>query len=154
MVTKGGGGINQEFWINKLLYIKQINNKDLVYSTGNSTQYFIITYNGKESEKIYINKTDAIHLKLTQHCKLTILQFLLKSKSNNKTGPALSAQRGPWSFLWFPDFPPAGGAVVHMTIPGNASTIPRGKNAALVNVCKRGFIFEGIPRSAPRGQVV
>ena len=33
----------------------QINNKDLLYSTGNYIQYFVITYNGKESEKyIYI----------------------------------------------------------------------------------------------------
>ena len=29
-------------------------NKDLLYSTGNSAQYLVITYNGKESEKEYI----------------------------------------------------------------------------------------------------
>ena len=34
-----------------LLCIKQIANKDLRYSIGNYTQYLIITYNGKESEK-------------------------------------------------------------------------------------------------------
>ena len=58
MVTKGesGGGINQEFGINiyTLLYIKYITNKDLLYSTENYTQYFVITYMGKESEKEYI----------------------------------------------------------------------------------------------------
>ena len=57
MVTKWEGGqINQEFGINRytLLYIKQINNKDLLYSTGNYTQCLVITYNGKESEKVYI----------------------------------------------------------------------------------------------------
>ena len=58
MVTKGerGGGINQEFRINiyTLPYIKQIINKDLLYRTGNYTQYFVITYKGKESEKEYI----------------------------------------------------------------------------------------------------
>ena len=43
-------GIN----INTLLYIKQITNKDLLYSTGKSTQYFVITYKGKESEEEYI----------------------------------------------------------------------------------------------------
>ena len=43
------------------LYIKLINNKDLVYSTGNHIQYLIITYNGKESEK----DSFAVHLKLT-----------------------------------------------------------------------------------------
>ena len=50
------GGINQEFWISrhKLLYIKQINNEVLLYSTGNYTQYLIINYNGKQSEKEYI----------------------------------------------------------------------------------------------------
>ena len=33
------------------LYIKQIINKDLLYSTGNSTQCSVITYVGKESEQ-------------------------------------------------------------------------------------------------------
>ena len=51
----GVGGINQEFGSNlyMLLYIKQVNNKDLLYSTGNYTQYFVITYMEKESEKEY-----------------------------------------------------------------------------------------------------
>ena len=49
------GEINQEFQINRytLLYIKQVN-KALLNSTGNSIQYFVITYKGKESEKTYI----------------------------------------------------------------------------------------------------
>ena len=54
---KGGeGGINQKFGINRYtrLYIKQINSKDLLYSTGDYIQYLIISYNGKESEKEYI----------------------------------------------------------------------------------------------------
>ena len=54
---KGGeGGINQRFGINRytLLHIKQINNKDLLYSIGDYIQYLVITYNGKESEKEYI----------------------------------------------------------------------------------------------------
>ena len=59
MVTKGEmlwEGITQELRINThiLLYIRQITNKDLLYSTGNSTQYFVITYMGKESEKMKI----------------------------------------------------------------------------------------------------
>ena len=33
-----------------LLYIKQITNKDLLYSTGNCTQYFVITYKGNEPD--------------------------------------------------------------------------------------------------------
>ena len=49
MVTKEG---NQEVEIKiyTLLYIKYTN-KDLLYSTGNSTQGPVSTYNGKESEK-------------------------------------------------------------------------------------------------------
>ena len=53
-LPKGKGGeINQEFEINvyTLLYIKQITNKDRLYSTGNYTQYFVIMYRGKESEE-------------------------------------------------------------------------------------------------------
>ena len=57
MVTKGEriGGINQEFGIKiyTVLYIKYITNKDLLYSTGNST-HLIITYNGKEPKKEHI----------------------------------------------------------------------------------------------------
>ena len=40
-----------EIEIYTLLYIKQITNKDLLYSTGNSTQYSVMTYMGKESKK-------------------------------------------------------------------------------------------------------
>ena len=51
-----GGGINQEFGINRYtpLYIKEINNKVLLYSTGNYIQYPVIHHNGKEYEKEYI----------------------------------------------------------------------------------------------------
>ena len=55
---KVGGGINQEFgnniYIYTLLVIKYINNKDLQYNTGNYTQYFVITYLGKESGNEYM----------------------------------------------------------------------------------------------------
>ena len=49
------GGINWEFGINiyTLLYIKEINNKNLLYSTGNYIQHLVITYNRKESVKEY-----------------------------------------------------------------------------------------------------
>ena len=55
-VGKVGRGINQEFWINRytVLYIKQINNKDLLQSTGNSTQYPVMTFMGKESKKEWV----------------------------------------------------------------------------------------------------
>ena len=37
--------------LNSLLYIKQVINKDLLYSIGDSTQYSITIYVGTESEK-------------------------------------------------------------------------------------------------------
>ena len=53
IVTKGenGGVINWDIriHIDILLYIKQITNKDLLYSTGNSTQQSVMAYIGKES---------------------------------------------------------------------------------------------------------
>ena len=59
MGTKGErweNGINKAFRINiyTLLYIKQIINKDLLYSTGNSAQNSVITYMEKDSKKEWI----------------------------------------------------------------------------------------------------
>ena len=34
-----------------LIHIKWITNKNLLYSTGNSTQYSVMAYMGKESKK-------------------------------------------------------------------------------------------------------
>ena len=53
---KGVGGINWEIGIDiyTLLYIKYITNKDLLYGTGNSTQYSVMTYIRKESKKEWI----------------------------------------------------------------------------------------------------
>ena len=41
----GGGEINWEFGINihTLLYIKEINNKDILYSARNTAEYSVIT---------------------------------------------------------------------------------------------------------------
>ena len=51
--VRGGGRDKLEIGINiyTLLFIKQKNNKDLLYRTGSYIQYLVITYNGKESEK-------------------------------------------------------------------------------------------------------
>ena len=60
MITKGereeGEDKLEEFGINiyTILYVKQIANKDLQYSTWNYTQYFVITYKGKAPEKEYM----------------------------------------------------------------------------------------------------
>ena len=49
----GWGGMNWEIGIDiyTLLYIKQITNKDLLYSTGNFTQYSVMAYMGKNIKK-------------------------------------------------------------------------------------------------------
>ena len=54
---KGMGRTNWEIGIDvyTLLYIKQITNKDLLYSTGNSTQQSVMTYMGKESKKEWVH---------------------------------------------------------------------------------------------------
>ena len=57
MVTKKERGKrDKEYGINRytLLYVKEISNKDLLYSTKNYIQYFVIIYNGKY---IYITES-------------------------------------------------------------------------------------------------
>ena len=63
------------------LYIKQITNKDIIYSTGNSTQYLVITHSREESENesVIYNSHLAVYMKKTQHCKSTMLQFRKKN---------------------------------------------------------------------------
>ena len=50
--------------------------KDLLYSTWNYTQYLVITYNGKKSEKVYIYKhthiTESLCCPLETDTKLSI----------------------------------------------------------------------------------
>ena len=47
------GGMDRDSGLSrcKLLYMEWINSKVLVYSTGNYTQYPVISHNGKEYEK-------------------------------------------------------------------------------------------------------
>ena len=92
MVTKGeggGGGINQKFGINiyTLLYIKQIINKDLLYSTEDNTQHLVITQNGKESEKekeyiyiyIYIYETESLYC-IPESLEISYTSIMKKEK--------------------------------------------------------------------------
>ena len=58
-------------------------NGNLLYSTGKSTQ-FIITYMGKMDLFICMTDYFAVHLKLIQHCKSTILQIKFKKKKCKK----------------------------------------------------------------------
>ena len=65
MVTRGWGGINWEIGIDiyTLLYIKYITNKNLLYSTGNCTQYCVITYNGRECKKKCLQNSLTVPIK-------------------------------------------------------------------------------------------
>ena len=51
---KGGACSQLKKKRKKILYIKEIPNKDLLYSTRNSTQYSVIIYMGKDSTKEWI----------------------------------------------------------------------------------------------------
>ena len=44
-----------------LLCVKYITNKDLLYGRGNYAQYYVITYQEKESEKVYIHKSVCVY---------------------------------------------------------------------------------------------
>ena len=62
-----------------------MNNKALLYSTGDYIQYLLINYNGKEYEQEHICiqmklSHFAVYQKLTQYCKSTILQLKKKKK--------------------------------------------------------------------------
>ena len=49
---KGGGRDKLGIWDGYTRrYIKQINSKNTLYSTGSSIQYLVVTYDGKESEE-------------------------------------------------------------------------------------------------------
>ena len=45
--SRRGINLAVEINIDTLLSVKQINSKDLVYSTGSYTQYLIVTHNGR-----------------------------------------------------------------------------------------------------------
>ena len=62
-------GINRDIGVGTctLLHMKQTAIKDLLYSTGNSSQYSLMIYVGKESKKRRIYMIHfSVHLKLTQ----------------------------------------------------------------------------------------
>ena len=69
-----------------LLFIKQITNKDLLHSPGNYTQYFVITYKGKESEKNrYIFMCNWITLLYTWNEHNIINQLYFNKNKNEKS---------------------------------------------------------------------
>ena len=76
---RGWRAMDQKFVINKckLVYRKWINNKVLLYNTGNCIPYLVINHNGKNIKRMYICLTGSLRCiaELTQHCKSTISQF-------------------------------------------------------------------------------
>ena len=81
-----GEGIARELGIdvNILLYLKWIANKDLLYGTGKSAHCYVAAWMeekfGGEWIHIYVGLCPfAVHLKLSQHCYLGMLQYGTKS---------------------------------------------------------------------------
>ena len=67
MVAKGEGAGRGKDWESgisrcKLLYIGWINNKVLLYNTGNCIRYPVINHNGKEYKKrnVYMCRTESL----------------------------------------------------------------------------------------------
>ena len=72
-----------------LLYLKRITNKDLFYSTWKFPQCYVAAWMGEgfggEQIHVYVWLSPfAVHLKLSQHCQLVILQHEIKSVVEEK----------------------------------------------------------------------
>ena len=99
------GGINQEYRINRyaLLYIKWINNKDSLYSTGNYIQYLIIMYNRKEHENEYVYillKIQIDKVKSLSRFQLFVIQWTV---AYHQAPPSMGFSRQEyWAELPFP----------------------------------------------------
>ena len=67
-----------------MLYLRWITNKDLLYSTGNSAQCYVVAWMVGEfrRERTHVHvwlRPFAVHLKLLQHCYSAIFQYKIKS---------------------------------------------------------------------------
>ena len=84
--TEWEEGIVREFGMDMytVLYLKWITSKDLLSSTRNSAQCYMAAWMGGEfgGEWIHVYawlSPFAVHLKLSRHCSLTLLQYKIKS---------------------------------------------------------------------------
>lgn len=79
------GRVRQEFGTKTCtqLSAKQVNNRDLLQSAGNSVQHYVITCHGKAPEKVSIHMPESLcrTRKLTRHCKYSTT--LQKKKKND-----------------------------------------------------------------------
>ena len=75
LLKRKGGGVKLGVWDQQTQTTTYKTDKQdsTIYSTGDHIQYPIMNQNRKEH--IYKTESFAVHLKLTQHCKSTILQF-------------------------------------------------------------------------------
>ena len=74
----GRGGLGVGVNRCKLVYSEWINNKVLLYSTGEYIQYPVLNHNGRQYKKECIYNVQlnhfAVQQKLTQYCKSSIFQ--------------------------------------------------------------------------------
>ena len=97
MITKEGRGRSrrdkEEFGNKRCtqLYIKQVNNKVILYSTGNYIWYLVITYNGKNLKKDIYN---------IQRFWILKLEKTLKSPLDSKEIKLVNPKRNQfWIFI-------------------------------------------------------
>jgi len=72
-----------------LLYLKWITNKDVLYSTRNSAQRYVVAWLGREFGEEWIHvyvwlNPFAVYQKLLQHCSLVIPQYKIKNFKTQK----------------------------------------------------------------------
>ena len=102
--TVGRGGMDWKFGVSRcklvLIYIEWINNKVLIYSTGNYIQYPMINHNGKELKKkknvyVYIYIISSV-----QFCRSVISDSLQHHEPQHTRLPCPSLTPGvhpnPW----------------------------------------------------------
>ena len=75
--------------MHKVLYLKQVTNKGLLYSIWKSAQYYVAAWMGGKFGGEWIHlyawlHPFTVHMKLSQHCWLAISQYNIKSSKKEK----------------------------------------------------------------------
>ena len=89
-----------------LLYLKWITNKDLLYSTGSSTQSYVAAWRGGEfgGEWIHIYLAESLPCSpetITQYCQSAIFQYKkVKKKKKHTHKHCLKSQAMAHNHLW------------------------------------------------------
>ena len=90
--------------IHTLLNFKWITNKDLLYSTGNSAQCYMVAWKGGgfggKWIHVYVGLSPlASHSKLSQRCELAIPQYKIKSTKKEKAPEERKTMAGKSGWL-------------------------------------------------------